>query len=140
MSDPTVQLHIDGQPLTVKDGRVVVGGSTATRWRLVQDDRTGQHNYVIIDAESGFLQAWKAADSGNPGPVEVGMLPVGKSLPPYYPPNGVWVLELVDNDTYSITNVSTEMSVGVGKPGDPGEQPLLLLPQGTGSKVVATRV
>ncbi|KAG0222268.1 hypothetical protein BGW41_006089 [Actinomortierella wolfii] len=79
---------------TSEEDRLHAIPSSSAQWKLIQDERTGKGHFVIVDALRGFEKAWKAIDPDDGDQVFVGLLPVGRSLPPFYPPPGVWVIEV----------------------------------------------
>ena len=81
MHGQAVHLHIDGLPVTTKDGPAFVGGSAA-RWSLVRDELHDRNSYVLTDAEQGFMLALQAPTDPDSEQVAARLLPVGKSLPP----------------------------------------------------------
>ncbi|KAF9442996.1 hypothetical protein P691DRAFT_713846 [Macrolepiota fuliginosa MF-IS2] len=94
--DDNNEYHIScaGGGATGIDGKlfaVLMPEPPSGTWKLVPDERHKDH-FVIIDAREGFMKGWKAPDTDE-AQVDVGLVPVGRSFPPFYPPNAVWHLE-----------------------------------------------
>ncbi|GAU65968.1 hypothetical protein SSP35_02_03370 [Streptomyces sp. NBRC 110611] len=51
LDEREVQLHVGGKPVAVKDGKAVVGGAAAARWKLVRDERTGANHFALVRSE-----------------------------------------------------------------------------------------
>ncbi|MET8543477.1 I66 family serine proteinase inhibitor [Kitasatospora sp. NPDC004799] len=119
LRDRAVRIVFAGGGLAAIDGRayaVLTPEPPTSTWRLVPDERTGKNHFVIVDEAEGFLKGLKLTDpEEGDAQVEVGPVPVGRSLPPFYPPNAVWVLEAPEGGEegfYRLRNLASDTYIG----------------------------
>ncbi|CAL9676933.1 I66 family serine proteinase inhibitor [Streptomyces sp. enrichment culture] len=114
--DAAVRISFEGGGVTDIDGKafaVVTPEPSAGSWKLVPDERTGKNHFVIVDANEGFMKGLKLAESEDDTQVEVGLIPVGRSLPPFYPAAAVWVIEEAgDEESYTMRSLAADKPIG----------------------------
>ncbi|MBZ4016255.1 I66 family serine proteinase inhibitor [Streptomyces purpurogeneiscleroticus] len=138
LRDTEVRIHFAGGGVAGIDGRafaVLTPEPPAGSWKLVSDEARGENHFVIIDAVEGFGKGLKLADPEEAdAQVEVGFIPVGKSLPPFYPPNAVWVLDPSEDDDgahYRLRNLASNTYIGrrAAEDGSSNPKPIVVNPQ-----------
>ncbi|WP_378734283.1 I66 family serine proteinase inhibitor [Nocardia brasiliensis] len=101
MSDNGYKVTVNGGRLIEIDERLFAAllpePDPDQRWNLAQDERTGANHFVIIDPDKGFERALKDTEQEDRAQLAVGFVPVGRSFPPFYPPDAVWAFERADD-------------------------------------------